>query len=480
MAIRTKAELIALYADNVSGDISASDLRDFVNSNLSLEFLNVTSTPVTAADTTDIIIGLTGVGTVNLPLIASFKDRALIITNDSGSFTMTIDPDGIETIAGLSSLTMLPGRAVFLYSELGSTDWNIIIDNLGQFINLQDTPTSYVSDPNKFLRVDALSTQVTFQDTEFTFNADTPSSFSGAANQHVTVNGGETALVFTDAVDSFISRTGAVVAAASDYDASQVDNDSTVTGAFVDDALNQLDTDIGNKPDDFLELTDTPSTYTSQGGKTVNVNGGETALEFVDPIDDFLDLTDTPSSYTSQAGKTVNVNGGATALEFVDPINDFLDLTDTPSSYSGQGSTFVKVNAGETALEFVSDAGAVFGTEYEESESDAESNTSSSTFQDKLTLVTATVPAGDYHIGFYAEIANSSAEDTTEVRCTVDAVEVAQMENETKDNDNFVSFGGFKISTLTNAAHTLKIQFRRGTSGTAAIRRARIEIWRVS
>lgn len=43
-----------------------------------------------------------------------------------------------------------------------------------------------------------------------------------------------------DAVSSVFGRTGVVAAAASDYDASQVDNDSSVTGAFVDDALNNL------------------------------------------------------------------------------------------------------------------------------------------------------------------------------------------------------------------------------------------------
>ena len=42
-------------------------------------------------------------------------------------------------------------------------------------------------------------------------------------------------------VTSVYARTGAVVAAASDYDASQGDNDSDVTGAFVDDALDTLD-----------------------------------------------------------------------------------------------------------------------------------------------------------------------------------------------------------------------------------------------
>jgi len=46
-------------------------------------------------------------------------------------------------------------------------------------------------------------------------------------------------------VASVFTRTGAVTAAASDYDASQIDNDSGVAGAFVDDALDTLGTDLG-------------------------------------------------------------------------------------------------------------------------------------------------------------------------------------------------------------------------------------------
>jgi len=46
----------------------------------------------------------------------------------------------------------------------------------------------------------------------------------------------------TDKVPSVFGRTGAVVAAASDYDASQIDNDSGVTGAKVSDALDTLKT----------------------------------------------------------------------------------------------------------------------------------------------------------------------------------------------------------------------------------------------
>ena len=83
-------------------------------------------------------------------------------------------------------------------------------------------------------------------------------------------------------VDSVFGRVGAVIALASDYDASQIDNNSSVPGAFVDDALDYLDGYIGSVATDFenhadrhefggadqidgyeLELTYSPSNYVS-------------------------------------------------------------------------------------------------------------------------------------------------------------------------------------------------------------------------
>lgn len=51
----------------------------------------------------------------------------------------------------------------------------------------------------------------------------------------------------SSSVISVFGRTGAVVAAASDYDASQVDNDSAVVGSKVSDALNTLNTALAAK-----------------------------------------------------------------------------------------------------------------------------------------------------------------------------------------------------------------------------------------
>jgi hypothetical protein len=58
------------------------------------------------------------------------------------------------------------------------------------------------------------------------------------------------------AVVSVFGRTGTVTAAAGDYAASEVDNDSGVSGATVKDALDTLDTAIGGKQDADADLAD--------------------------------------------------------------------------------------------------------------------------------------------------------------------------------------------------------------------------------
>ena len=79
--------------------------------------------------------------------------------------------------------------------------------------------------------------------TTFTGLDDTPASYAGQAGLFPRVNLGESALEFVAGagdVDSVFGRIGVVVAAASDYDASQIDNDSGVAGAAVSDALDTL------------------------------------------------------------------------------------------------------------------------------------------------------------------------------------------------------------------------------------------------
>lgn len=78
---------------------------------------------------------------------------------------------------------------------------------------------------------------------------------------------------------------------------------------------------VQNFPPDaisFLELSDTPNSFSGAGLQAVRVNAGATALEFF--TNSFLLLSDTPDTYVAAATFTVKVNSGATALEFVNVV----------------------------------------------------------------------------------------------------------------------------------------------------------------
>ena len=70
-------------------------------------------------------------------------------------------------------------------------------------------------------------------------------------------------------VDSVHGRTGAVVSAASDYDASQIDNDSNVPGTYVDDALNNIKDDLDTLKNSFYIEKITPGAPVTTGGALV-------------------------------------------------------------------------------------------------------------------------------------------------------------------------------------------------------------------
>lgn len=90
--------------------------------------------------------------------------------------------------------------------------------------------------------------------------------------------------------------------------------------------------------------------YLSDNGtyKTVEGSGAET----------FLQLTDTPTSYSGEVGKFVRVNIDGTGLEFAnvggggEGVDNFLELTDTPNTYLGQANKVLSVNSTESSIEF--------------------------------------------------------------------------------------------------------------------------------
>jgi len=83
-------------------------------------------------------------------------------------------------------------------------------------------------------------------------------------------------------VTSFNTRTGPVNPAASDYAASQVSNDSTVTGSFVKDALNTLLAAINGISLTWASITGKPTAFTPTAHASTHATGGSDALALSD------------------------------------------------------------------------------------------------------------------------------------------------------------------------------------------------------
>ena len=121
--------------------------------------------------------------------------------------------------------------------------------------------------------------------------------------------------------------------------------------------------------------------------------------------------------------------------------------------------------------------------EYQYVESEGTSSTTSSSFQQKLRLTTSSLVGGDYRIHYSGEVTNTSEERAVQARCQIDdTTEIGQHGasfGEDEPNE-FYAFAGKKKIALTAGVHTIDIDFREQSGGTAEIRRARIELWRIN
>ena len=120
----------------------------------------------------------------------------------------------------------------------------------------------------------------------------------------------------------------------------------------------------------------------------------------------------------------------------------------------------------------------IFGAEYDYAEAEATTGTASATYVNKLQLVTASLPAGDYRVGYSWE----STVDTNgivggfEVKVDADVIAEPSME---ADSD-WHQFGGFVKRTLSGSV-TIQVNYKSGDGiSQTQMRRVRIEIWRLS
>lgn len=124
--------------------------------------------------------------------------------------------------------------------------------------------------------------------------------------------------------------------------------------------------------------------------------------------------------------------------------------------------------------------GSVFGSEHHEVSSDTESSTTSTTNQTKATMTTSSLPNGKYRIGWFCEMKSSSNKSSAEMEVKLGSTVIGTGRFEPKDANNWEAYSGHYYDTISGV-QTIDLNYsREGGSATASIRRARIEIWRIS
>ena len=134
----------------------------------------------------------------------------------------------------------------------------------------------------------------------------------------------------------------------------------------------------------------------------------------------------------------------------------------------------VNVQQGKTWLKF--------GDNYQYAFDNATSSTTSDVWQNKLAGTTSNLPTGTYRVGWSFECQCQNTSNDFRGRFLLNTVVLGERRQESRDagSDQWVDFAGFYIIELTGVQNAY-IQYCSGNSGnTTSVRRAKMEIWRVS
>ena len=158
-------------------------------------------------------------------------------------------------------------------------------------------------------------------------------------------------------------------------------------------------------------------------------------------------------------------------------------IADTHVDSSGIGDD--KVLTYKTATNKIVYQKVTFGSNFTYAESLSNSATTSSSYQTKLILTTASVPAGDYIIEWFFLHGTDKTADAVSWRIYKDDTTVvctASTQYTSVATADYTSISGFAKITLTAATHTFKIDHKCGGSAQTGsqIKEARLKLIRVS
>lgn len=168
--------------------------------------------------------------------------------------------------------------------------------------------------------------------------------------------------------------------------------------------------------------------------------------------------------------ETIAVTGQSNVV--ADSPNDILTLT---------AGTNISITTNAATDTITINNTNIFGTEFQQAVSDTSSTSASTTYVNKVTLTTTSLPLGTYRIGWSAETSNATTNNSVDARVQLNGTtDLGFRIQESQDVRDWYNFHGFVYQSLSGV-NTITIDYRAFPSaGNMSIRRARIELWRVA
>lgn len=143
---------------------------------------------------------------------------------------------------------------------------------------------------------------------------------------------------------------------------------------------------------------------------------------------------------------------------------------------------FVADNVQEAIEEVAANSGSIFGSEFTDNSSEGVSSASATFFNAKVGLAVQDLTDGaKYRIGWYAEAKNTLANNVVEVEIVVNDIQVSLISAEMNNTSDWWNISGHFYYTVSRDEFVyIDMNYRPPSGGTAQIRRARLEFWRVS
>lgn len=186
----------------------------------------------------------------------------------------------------------------------------------------------------------------------------------------------------------------------------------------------------------------------------------------------------------SESGGDVVVGSGGALRPELPLVTDLgRDYLPWRHLYAGGGSFAFRPTVQGSGVLLQGEQG-VFGDYRQDAASDGVSTTSSSAYQNKVTMTTPNLPPGRYRIGWSCDYASDKAARSVRLRVLAGGTTIAEpMPNVGPGANDFFPACGFGY-TQTSGVTTVTLDFSTQAGGGptyhVSVRNARLELWRVS